>query len=153
MAIVVETDLAARIDPSWPREVGLIMSALEAAAPPENRRSLARMTYRVRAGLRLYSDVAGNETKWLFTRDVNHRSLGFISPERLPLGYGGKVELPTPIGQTVTIACTLLRCREIAPGWYEGALYFNRDREEFASPEYFQADEDSDSEWHEDSVS
>jgi hypothetical protein len=28
----------------------------------------------------------------------------------------------------VTIRCTLLRCRETAPGWYEGALHFNRNQ-------------------------
>jgi hypothetical protein len=144
MALYVETDLAPRIDPSWPKEVGLIMSALEAAGSYEDRRSLVRMTYRVRAGLRLFTDAAGAETKWLFTRDVNHRSLGFISAERLPLGYGGKVEIPTPVGQIVTVACTLLRCREVAPGWYEGALYFNRDQEEFTAPEYSPSKEDAD---------
>ena len=148
MALLLEPDLSTRIDPTWPREVGLIMSALEAAAAEwEDRRSLVRMAYHVRAGLRLYSDVAGNEIKVLYTRDVNHRSLGFISPERLPLGYGGKVELPAPDGQIATIACTLLRCREVAPGWYEGALYFNRNRKEFVPPGFLDQSENSESDW------
>jgi hypothetical protein len=51
----------------------------------------------------------------------------------LPLGYGGIVELATPDGETVRAHCTLLRCRMAAPGWYEGALYFNRPQESFAA--------------------
>jgi hypothetical protein len=147
MPIFLEQDPIEQIDPSWPQEVGLILSALEAAGPLEDRRNLNRMPYRVRAGLRLFSDVAGSETKWLFTRDVNHRSLGFISADRLPLGYGGKVELPTPAGQIVTVTCTLLRCREVAPGWFEGALYFNRDRKEFTPPDFLDEPDDYESDW------
>jgi len=37
-----------------------------------------------------------------------------------------------PGGDIRTIACTLLRCREAAPGWYEGRMYFNRQQADFA---------------------
>jgi hypothetical protein len=33
--------------------------------------------------------------------------------------------------KTLAIPCTLYRCRVAAPGWYEGALHFNRDQMEF----------------------
>jgi hypothetical protein len=83
------------------------------------------------AMLRLHSDAADAEPRVLYTRDIHYRGLGFITPGRLPLGHGGIIELPD--GENVQrIACTLLRCREAAPGWFEGAIYFNRDQPQFA---------------------
>jgi hypothetical protein len=119
---------------NWPPEVDLIASALEAGGHLDtDRRRGARMHYRVLARLFLYSDPADADPWILYTRDVNSRSLGFISAHRLPLGYGGTIELSAPRdGEILSIACTLLRCREAAPGWFEGALYFNREQSAFA---------------------
>jgi hypothetical protein len=118
--------------------VDLILSALDAAQPkPSNgsgpltdvdRRLSGRMPYRVRGELRLFSDSESAEPWVLFTRDVDVRGCGFITPHRLPLGYGGCVELFTPRGTKVKVECTILRCREAAPGWYEGGLSFNREQ-------------------------
>jgi hypothetical protein len=119
------------VNPAWPREVGMILSAMEVAEVHDERRDLQRLAYRVRASLRLHSDVHGNGDRELYTRDVNPRSLGFITPHFLPLGYGGILHIPNPHGRTLTVHCTLLRCRQVTPGWYEGALYFNRDQNEF----------------------
>ncbi len=38
-------------------------------------------------------------------------------------------------GEMVEIYCTVLRCREVAGGWYEGALYFNREQAVFSAEE------------------
>lgn len=121
---------------AFPPQADMVLSALEAgraAAPKHDRRVAARRAYRVRATLRLYSDQAGTPAWSLYTRDVHSRGLGFITPHRLPLGYGGIVELPDPAGGdgTVRVPCTLLRCREAAPGWFEGSLYFNREQPDF----------------------
>jgi hypothetical protein len=117
---------------NWPAEVQLIMSALDAAAPPTvNRRRLERLRHRVVARLRLFADPPGAAAWILFTRDVTLRSLGFISMHRLPLGYGGWVELVDPAGRELRVQCTLLRCRETVMGWYDGALAFNRDQHGF----------------------
>jgi hypothetical protein len=127
----------AQDDEIWPADAGLVLSALDAASSlggsEEERRSQPRHSYRVRAKLRLFSDPAGTKPWTLYTRDINHRGLGFITRHRLPLGYGGTVELLGPSGRTVAAHCTLFRCREAAPGWYEGALYFNREQWVFAS--------------------
>ena len=124
-----------------PPQVELILSAIEAgqfaaapagepAGPPAQgeRRRTRRAPYRVRAHLRLFSDQPGENARVIYTRDVHPRGLGFITSHRLPLGHGGVVELPTPAGKIVSIPCTLLRCREAAPGWFEGSVYFNRDQ-------------------------
>jgi hypothetical protein len=119
----------------WPAQVELIMSALDTGQYDANRRKARRSTYRVKASLRLFSDPAVSSPWVIYTRDVHARGLGFISPHRLPLGYGGVIELPGPEGGVITVNCTLSRCRETAPGWYEGSLYFNREQAELALPE------------------
>ena len=125
----------------WPAEADLIISALAAgedkakaaASPVLRRRDVPRVSYRVLADLRLYSDLPDVGPWRLYTRDVSVRGLGFITPHRLPLGYGGTLELPAPNGELIAVNCTLLRCREIASGWFDGALYFNRDQPVFGA--------------------
>jgi hypothetical protein len=113
---------------AWPPEVDLILSALEAGGAHEERRRVKRTRYQVQAQLRLFSDPPGTDPWILYTRDINPKGLGFITQHRLPLGYGGKLQIPSTNGQIVTIHCTLYRCRESAQGWFEGALYFNREQ-------------------------
>ena len=118
----------------WPAQAELVLSAIEAGQfRGSNRRSAPRRRYRVTASLRLFSDSAQAEARTLYTRDVHARGLGFITPHRLPLGHGGLLELPVGDGTTARIPCTLLRCREAAPGWFEGSLYFNRDQPQLAT--------------------
>jgi hypothetical protein len=108
---------------------------MEVAECPAERREAERTPYRVQAILRLLSDVHGNGERVLYSRDVNNRSLGFITSHFLPLGYGGLLQIASPAGRLLNIHCTLLRCRQAAPGWYDGALYFNRDQNEFTMRE------------------
>lgn len=124
---------AARADnQTLPAQVALVMSALEAGGGCEhNRRNGPRHRYRVLATLRLFSDQQAAPPWLLYTRDVNPRSLGFVTAHRLPLGYGGVIELAGPVGEPLRIHCTLLRCREAAPGWFEGGVYFNREQPMF----------------------
>jgi len=125
--------MAEKINTEWPPESALILSALEMAGANDDRRQMQRFSYRVKALLRLLTDTEQADERLLYTRDVNARSLGFLTQHCLPLGYGGVVRLPSPApgNPIVSISCTLLRCREVAPGWFDGALYFNRDHNEF----------------------
>jgi hypothetical protein len=125
---------------TWPPEVHLIISALDAgedgahpvASGVFKRRDIPRTPYRVAASLQLFSDAPDADPWRLYTRDISPRGLGFITPHRLPLGYGGTLELPAPDGRMIAINCTLLRCREVTTGWFDGALYFNREQPVFA---------------------
>jgi len=133
----------------FPAEVELILSSMEVgrytwnqdqekgdsssgeAPRVEERRTAGRSPYRVRAELRLFRDRPGSPAWLLYVRDADPRGLGFISPHRLPLGYGGYVELVAPTGRPLSVPCTLFRCREAVPGWYEGAMNFNREQADF----------------------
>lgn len=132
---LVESAVQLSKECDWPAEVRLILSALEAgqSSPeePDERRELQRRLYRVRAQLRLFADPHGAPPWVLYTRDVNARSLGFICRHRLPLGYGGVLKIALPDGRPTNVGCTLLRCRESVQGWYDGALYFNREQFDF----------------------
>lgn len=112
-----------------PAEVEMIMSAMEAGGRFNvQRRAMKRFPWRVQASLRLHVDPPGHPHRVIYTRDIHARSLGFITSQRLPLGYGGVVDLPAADGTILSIACTLLRCRQATPGWYEGVVYFNREQ-------------------------
>lgn len=120
-----------RLESTWPREVELMMSALEAAnRVPRERRKRYRTSHRTVATLRLFVDGDGHP-RTLYTRNVDSRGAGFLSPERLPLGYGGTVEMLTPSGETVIANCTIFRCCEMVNGWYEAALSFNTEQWQF----------------------
>lgn len=118
---------------AFPPAVEMILSALDVAvrSAGDEKRLRSRRRYRVRAALRLYSDPDEAPAWILYTRDVNARGLGFVTPHLLPLGYGGVLQVPLPGLPALAIGCTLLRCRSVADGWYEGSLSFNRDRPEF----------------------
>ena len=116
-------------------EVEFIMSALDADIHDIDRRHSTRQSYRVRATLQLFADVSDGEPLVLHTRDITPQSLGFITRQPLPLGYGGVVDLPDASGVVHSIDYTLLRCREVAKGWYEGAVYFNRKQVDFKTEE------------------
>jgi hypothetical protein len=124
-------------DEPWPATAELILSALESGAHQaggrgSNRRALSRIPHRVRGRLRLFSDAADSPPREIYTRDVHARGMGFITPHRLPLGHGGFVSFIAPDGRPRRIQCTLHRCREAAPGWFEAAVCFNREQPELS---------------------
>jgi hypothetical protein len=127
----------------FPAEVEFVISALEAGPRPEveRRRHQRRSRYRVRAALRLFSDQPGAMPAILFTRTINPQALGFVTARRLTLSHGGLLRLPDPHGgggggeRILDVYCTVLRCREAAPGWCEGAVYFNREQRRFSREE------------------
>ena len=119
--------------PDFAHEAGMVLTALEAGSWKEERRRMPRIAYRIKALLWLFADTPGAAPRVLYTRDADHRGIGFITRDRLPLGYGGILRLVSPHDSTkiLSIPCTLVRCRMAAPQWYEGALHFNRDQAEF----------------------
>ncbi len=115
-----------------PPQVAMVMSALEAGrATREERRANRRGTFRTTSKLHLFRDGPNPPARVIYTRDIDRRGVGFITPHRLPLGYGGVLHLPDDKGGQIEVHCTLLRCREAAPGWFEGSAYFNRDQPQF----------------------
>ena len=120
----------------FPSEVEFVISALEAGPKPiVDRQKTKRSQYRVRATLKLFSDAPDARPALLFTRNVTTQALAFLTSDILTLSHGGILRIPAPSGELLKINCTVLRCREAAPGWFEGAVYFNREQG------FFNADE------------
>lgn len=112
----------------WPAEVDMILSAMDAAAahPAIDRRGSSRHARRAKADLRLYAQNPLDPPIELFTRDISATGVGFITKERLPLGYNGLIRIQLDDGETFTASCSVYRCREAIGGWYEGAIHFSR---------------------------
>jgi len=127
--MMISTVASQAVTTDWPPEVDLILSAMEAAsARPSgtgaNRRGGPRNSYRTCAELKLFADNPLDGPTRIYTRDIHDRGLGFITRQRLPLGYGALVELDLPDGRRVKTHCTVYRCRETINGWFEGAVQF-----------------------------
>jgi hypothetical protein len=130
--VISDSPVITQSDDELARQAEFILSALDAGQfRPKERRNAARIPYRVRAQVRLYSDADDASSKLIFTRDVSPRCMGFVTPHRLPLGYGGVLEIEDPDGNLIKLDCTLLRCHETVDGWFEGSVYFNRTQWQF----------------------
>ena len=107
-----------------------------------DRHKVRRTPYRSRSLLRLFSDVPESPEALLYTRSISPQGVGFLSDRPLTLSHGGTVRIALPEGDALEIGCTVLRCRQVAPGWYEGALYFNRQQPKFAAEVLKDLDQD-----------
>ena len=129
-----DDSLLADATAAFPAEVEFLISALEAGPKPlVDRQKERRSQYRVRATLKLFSDAADAKPALLYSRNVTSQAMAFLTNDVLTLSHGGILRIPSPSGETLKINCTVLRYREAAPGWFEGALYFNREQPFFAS--------------------
>jgi len=112
-------------------EARFILSALEAAGPVTvEGRGTCRVRYRVEAKLRLVTDPPQDPPRRVYTRDITPHSLGFISPVAVPLGSNARLDLPASDGSVDTIACQVIRCREMIHGWFDGAVNFREEKYE-----------------------
>ncbi len=118
--------------PAIPQEVSLLCSALETGQyAATERRARRRRSYRTAAYLQLFADACGAQPVLIYTRDVEPRGVGFVTQRRLPLGYGGILEMQAPDGRVLRIHGTIIRCRPASPGWFEGSVSFNREQPDF----------------------
>ena len=131
---ILDDALVADASAPFPAEVEFLISALEAGPRPLiDRQKETRSQYRVRATLKLFSDAADAKPALLYTRNVTTHALAFLTNDMLTLSHGGILRIPKPSGDIVKINCTVLRYREAAPGWFEGAIYFNREQAIFSA--------------------
>jgi hypothetical protein len=89
-----------------------------------NRREHARCAYQVPAMLGSVKGE-GAQRKRIYTRDVNAWGVGFVTQEMVPVGSEAFLLMSKGFGQVVQRKCTIVRCREAMPGWYEGAVRFH----------------------------
>jgi hypothetical protein len=107
-----------------PRDVETAMAAVSSstAVPEEERRTTARAEYRVDAHLRLLPEVDSEGERVIYTRDIDEWGIGFVTAFAFAPGRKAIVRLQAPSGKELLRRCTVLRCREILPGWFESAV-------------------------------
>ena len=131
---VVDDSLLTGAAAPFPAEVEFVISAREAGPKPLiDRQKARRSQYHVRASLRLFSDAPDAKPALIYVRNVTSQALAFLTNDVLTLSHGGILQILSPSGEILKINCTVLRYRECAPGWFEGAVYFNREQPIFSA--------------------
>lgn len=116
-----------------PPEVMQILAYLEAGVSRgAERRGGPRRPFRSRAKLQIEGDE-GNDDEGeathctaLFTRDVSARAISFVARTALRPKSRALVRMSLDgVGREHTFSGTILRCKPIGDGWYEGAVAFS----------------------------
>ena len=106
-----------------PEDVREVMEMLGGHAPPAavvDRRRSERVPHHVRAAMEI-DDALQHTRQTIYTRDVSSWGVGFISRVPLPTGANAMLHIAGVHGRTLQVMCSVIRCREVLPGWYEGA--------------------------------
>jgi hypothetical protein len=124
-----------------PLDVALVLEILtsgEASTAAANRRKFPRTKHVATASLEPFQPPSAKVTtaprRTIYTRDANQWGVGFITQERLTTGEDALLRIADPAGTPLAVRCGILRCREVLPGWYEGAVLFTAE-EPRLSPE------------------
>lgn len=114
-----------------PPHVQEVLSLMSATPPPAvlERRRQPRAAYQVRAMLEPLDVIDGDSehaAHVVYTRDANESGVGFITDRPEAVGREAVLSLASPAaeGVALNVRGIILRSREVADGWYEGALLF-----------------------------
>ncbi len=108
-----------------PPEVRSVFDALSSTRPSQtDRRRSPRATYRIRATMTLIDAGSPGPQFTTYTRDANEWGLGFVCAEPFPVGREATVTLLSPRHTLLDVRGCILRCREVTPDWFEGAIIF-----------------------------
>lgn len=115
----------------------------EQHAAVDERRRFRREPFIAPAELEVLGDARPPRAR-IFTRDANRWGVGFVSQQVLPIGRDATLRIWAPprevrgrgfgesagkpageaAGEMLMVRCCVLRCREVLPGWFEGAALF-----------------------------
>jgi hypothetical protein len=101
------------------------------AAVVERRRG-ERVTHHVAAAMEI-DDALQHTRQTIYTRDVSSWGVGFVARVPLPVGANAMLHIAGVHGRSLQVMCCVLRCREVLPGWYEGAAVLFREEPMLAS--------------------
>ena len=108
-----------------PEDVREVMAMLGGREPVTGsavveRRQSPRVEHRVRAAMEI-DDQIQRSRQTIYTRDVSSWGVGFLSRMPLPVGSNAMLHIDGAHGRPLRLMCCVLRCREVMPGWFEGA--------------------------------
>jgi hypothetical protein len=128
-AVGIETRPAKDAVTQDARFVISILNGEQRERPHDERRRFRREPFVAPAELEVLGDARPPRTA-IFTRDANRWGVGFVTPKPLPIARDATLRIW--IGgaregggdEMLMVRCCLLRCREVLPGWFEGAILF-----------------------------
>jgi hypothetical protein len=105
-----------------PADARFVISVLSGEdGPGVERRRFPRCAYTVPAIVEVSHGAAVQTHRRVYTRDVNEWGVGFVMQDPLPVGKDAVLFIAGADREGMQLRCCILRCREVLPGWYEGA--------------------------------
>ena len=114
-----------------PADARFVISVLNGEHSVHNaaheRRRVRRDPFVAAAEVEVLGDAPPPRTA-VWTRDANRWGVGFVSQQVLPVARDATLRVWVA-GEMLMVRCCVLRCREVLPGWFEGAaLFYNEER-------------------------
>ena len=120
----VRSDFVTAALPEDVREVIEMLSGRDAASSSNpavvERRNSPREEHHVRASMEIDDHIQRSRLT-IYTRDVSSWGVGFVCRMPLPPGSNAMLHIDGARGRPLRVMCCVLRCREVMPGWFEGA--------------------------------
>ena len=109
-----------------PADAQIVISMLNGEAGPAlDRRRFTRTSFQMAGALETLGEAI--PMRWtIYTRDANQWGVGFVTQQPLPVAKDVIVTL-TAGGQTLRLRGSIVRCREVMPGWYDGAVLLHEE--------------------------
>ncbi|MEA2711363.1 MAG: hypothetical protein QOF78_3964 [Phycisphaerales bacterium] len=124
----VRSDFVTAALPEDVREIIAMLNGRQPSSDLVDRRQATRHEHNVRAAVEIGDSSHGGGNQTVYTRDVSSWGIGFISRMPLPPGSNAMLHIDGAHGRPLRLMCCVLRCREVLPGWFEGAaLLFNEE--------------------------
>jgi hypothetical protein len=131
-AVAAETKPANDAVPRDARFVISVLNGEQRCGAHDERRRFRRAPFMAPAELEVLGDAAPPRTA-IFTRDANRWGIGFVTQRPLPVARDATLRIWID-GQMLMVRCCLLRCREVLPGWFEGAVLFYHEEPRLERP-------------------
>lgn len=132
------TTTARNTDANFSTTARAMLVTLENQFPPiYERRKIARHRFEATATFTVET-VAGmpvclvEPQAQVYVRDANPWAVGYITNVHIASHAKGRVTMTGPDGQRFETGCLVRRTREVAPGWFQGVLEFDRQQQLFS---------------------
>lgn len=122
----VRSDFVTADLPEDVREVIALLGGRQPSGAVVERRQTPRHEHQVRAAIEI-DDSLQRSRQTIYTRDVSSWGVGFVCRMPLPPGSTAMLHIDGAHGRPLRVMCCVLRCRELMPGWFEGAALLFRE--------------------------
>ena len=116
-----------------PADAQVVIDVLNGEQGPDHeRRRFRRHPFVTPAELEVLGD-ASPPRRTIYTRDLNQWGVGFVTQHPLPVARDATLRIWIA-GQMLMVRSCILRCREVVPGWFEGAALLYSEEPRFETP-------------------